>query len=490
MPAGPARIPAISGAGLHVAGIGASAGGLEAMLPLFARLQANGRVAYVVAQHMAHDGHSDLVARLLDRAAALPVAVALDGAELLPDTIYVIPAGYDGCVDAERIMLRRPLAGSLSTPSASALFASIAASHGPRGIGIVLSGTGSDGVVGCRALKAEGGLTIAQQPAEAKFDGMPRAAIDARLIDHVLPAEAIADLLAERYPGTGKPAVPPPPPQRESQAAAFDAAARGELERLLPLVFATTGIDFSSYKEDTLLRRLEKRKATLGIADADAYLSLARHSADELRTLQQMFLVSVSGFFRDRASFRVLEHALAALLADKAEREPVAVWVPGCASGDEVYSLAIVLSELLGPALPRHPVQVVGTDLNAEALATAQAGIYRHTAFAEMDPALLARHFQPKGQHYEVAPALRALVRFEQHDALAGAPLAPLDLVSCRNLLIYMKGPLQDRLIECCHRALRPRGLLFIGPAESLGAAGDALFSPVDYYHRVFRRRD
>jgi chemotaxis protein methyltransferase CheR/two-component system CheB/CheR fusion protein len=270
----------------------------------------------------------------------------------------------------------------------------------------------------------------------------------------------------------------------------FDAAAQRELEQLLPLVFEATGIDFSSYKEDTLLRRLEKRKATLGIATADEYLRLARRSPDELHTLQQMFLVSVSSFFRDQASFRVLERAFAALLADKAACEPIAVWVPGCASGDEAYSLAIVLSELLGPEPRRHPVQVVGTDLNPEALAVARAGLYRHTALAEMDPALLARHFRPRGQHHEVAPSLRALVRFEQRDVLAGAPVTPLDLVSCRNLLIYMKGPLQDRLIECCHHALRPRGLLFIGPSESLGAAGDALFSPVDYYHRVFRRRD
>jgi chemotaxis methyl-accepting protein methylase len=490
MRAAPTTTASISGGDLHVAGIGASAGGLEAMLPLFARLRATGRVAYVVAQHMAHDGHGELVARLLGRAAALPVVVAQDGTRLQADTIYVIPAGQDGSVATDRIALRPPAPDSLSTPSASVLFASIAASQGPRGIGIVLSGTGGDGVAGCRALKAGGGLTIAQEPAEAKFDGMPRAAIDARLIDHVLPVEAIAGLLASLYPGAAASALPRPPPGMNDEAPAFDTAARRELERLLPLVFDATGIDFSSYKEDTLLRRLEKRKATLGIAGADEYLRLARRSPDELRTLQQMFLVSVSGFFRDRASFRALEHALVVLLAEKAAGEPVAVWVPGCASGDEAYTLAIVLSELLGPELGRHPVQVVGTDLNAEALATARAGIYRHTACVEMDPALVTRHLLPKGQHYEVAPALRALVRFEQRDALVGAPLAPLDLVSCRNLLIYMKGPLQERLIACCHRALRPHGLLFIGPSESLGAAGEALFSPVDHYHRLFRRRD
>lgn len=480
---------AIDGDNLHVAGIGASAGGLEAMLPLFARLRASGRIAYVVAQHMAHDGHGELVARLLGREAALPVVMAQDGARLEADTIYVIPAGHDGGIAADRIALHPPAPDSLSAPSASVLFASIAASLGPRGIGIVLSGTGSDGVAGCRALKAQNGLTIAQEPAEAKFDGMPRAAIDAQLIDHVLPVEAIADLLAVLYPGAATPA-PPCPPCIKDEAPASDTAARRELECLLPLVFDATGIDFSSYKEETLLRRLEKRKATLGIAEAEEYLHLARHDPDELRTLQQMFLVSVSGFFRDRDSFRVLENALAALLAEKAEREPVAVWVPGCASGDEVYTLAIVLSELLVSEPGRHPVQVVGTDLNAEALATARAGIYRHGACAEMDPALRARHLRQRGGHYEVAPSLRTLVRFEQRDALAGAPLAPLDLVSCRNLLIYMKESLQERLIECCYRALRPHGLLFIGPSESLGSAGDAWFSPVDHYHRLFRRRD
>lgn len=460
------------------------------MLPLFARLPATGRVAYVVAQHMAHDGHDELVVRLLGRAAALPVVLARNGERLGPDTIHVIPAGHDGQVEADRLVLRPPAVGSLSTPAANVLFGSLAEALGPRAIGIVLSGTGTDGVAGCRAVKASGGMTIAQDPAEAKFDGMPRAAIEARLIDHVLPVAAIADLLASRFRSMAKPAAPVIPPRAEDAAPAHDEAARRELARLLPLVFEATGIDFSSYKEDTLLRRLEKRKAMLGIGAAEDYLRLARRDPGELRTLQQMFLVSVSTFFRDRDAFRVLERALAGQLADKAAGEPIDVWVPGCATGDEAYSLAIMLSELQGPAQSNHPVRIVGTDLNAEALATARAGIYRQTAFAEMDAALRTRHFLPKGQHYEVAPSLRALVRFEQRDVLAGAPLEPLDLVSCRNLLIYMKGPLQDRLIECCHRALRPRGLLFIGPSESLGAIGDARFAPVDHYHRLFRRRD
>lgn len=482
-------------AALHVAGIGASAGGIEAMLPMFAHLPATGRIAYVVAQHMAHNGHSDLVARLLGRESALPVMLARDGERLQPDTVYVIPAGKDGCMRDGCLDLQAPGSGNLSTPSVNVLFASIGEASRERAVGIVLSGTGTDGTAGCRAIRSRGGLTIAQEPAEAKFDGMPGAAIEARVIDRVLPVEAIGDALAELFPAMAR---PPAPPVSSSGVVAgpalaepaLDPAQLRELERLLQLVHEATGIDFSSYKEETLLRRLEKRKATLGIASAEDYLALVRRQPDELRTLQQHFLVSVSSFFRDRDSFRELERALAAVVAGKCAGEPLRVWVPGCATGDECYSLAIVLAELLGPYHDRHAVQITGTDINTEALATAREGVYRQTALGEVEEGLRERYFVARGQHFEVTDALRECVKFEQRDVLAGPPATGLDLVSCRNLLIYLKSRLQDQLIGSFHQALRPQGLLFVGLSESLGVVGDSLFVAVDRYHRLFRRRE
>jgi chemotaxis protein methyltransferase CheR/two-component system CheB/CheR fusion protein len=479
---------------LHIAGVGASAGGLEAMLPMFARMQATGRIAYVVAQHMAKDGHDELVVRLIHRESSLPVVLAQSEETLQADTIYVIPSGKDGVVSGRQIVLQEPAPTNISTPSVNTLFSSIAASLKSNGIGIVLSGTGYDGVTGCRALKAQGALTIAQLPTEAKFDGMPTAAIEAGSIDETLPVEAIGPRLAERFPGsvTTTDRKPAPAPSRlaVSPAPTFTAQPSSpvppsELGQLLKLVHQATGIDFSSYKEDTLLRRLDKRLSTLNIKSLAAYLVHVRQQPDELKTLQQLFLVSVSSFFRDADSFTVLRTWLSRQLAGKPAGEPVRVWVPGCASGEEPYTLAILLKELSG----QRPIEIVATDLNPEALEMAAEGVYRQTAFKEMTPALRERYTVPKGQHAEVLPEIRALVRFEKRDVLSGAPVANLDLISCRNLLIYMKSELQDQLIATFHRALHPQGLLFIGQSESLSFVGNSLFVPVDHYHRLFRRR-
>jgi chemotaxis protein methyltransferase CheR/two-component system CheB/CheR fusion protein len=253
-------------------------------------------------------------------------------------------------------------------------------------------------------------------------------------------------------------------------------------------VHQATGIDFSSYKEDTLLRRLEKRKSTLGIESADAYQAHIRQHPDELKTLQHLFLVSVSSFFRDRESFNVLNMSLAKLVAGKRPDEPVRAWVPGCASGEEPLTLAILLKELAGT----RPVEILATDLNPEALALAREGNYRTTAFKEMEPMLRERYFTAHGQHFQASAELHACIRYEQRDVLGGiggTPPANLDLVSCRNLLIYMKSHLQDQLIKTFHTALRSQGLLFIGQSESLSFVGNSLFVPIDHYHRLFRRR-
>lgn len=473
---------------LYVAGIGASAGGLEAMLPLFAHLPVTGRVAYVVAQHMAHDAHSDLVARLIERESRLPVAVAHDGETLQADRVYLVPAGKDGIVQGNTLTLHEPAPEYLSHPSVNALLASIAHAHRGNAIGIVLSGTGSDGLAGCRAVKTAGGLTLAQDPLEAKFNGMPTAAIEARLIDRVLPVDAIGEALAKLFPGT---AVIPPPPVEATPVPpqTLPAAELRELEYLVRLVHEATGIDFSGYKEETLLRRLEKRKALLGIASAEAYLAQIRRTPDELHILQHLFLVSLSSFFRDRDSFRELEHALAAMIATKPDGEPLRVWVPGCASGEEPYTLAIILCELLGDYRSRHPVSIVATDLNEAALEIARTGCYRQTALREMAVPLQERYLIRKGQHFAVSNTLRAMVSFERRDVFSGAPGSDMDLISCRNLLIYLKGHLQDRLVSSFFQALRPNGLLFIGQSESPGLGSNAQFVPVDRYHRLFRRR-
>jgi chemotaxis methyl-accepting protein methylase len=481
------------------AGVGASAGGLEAMLPMFARMRRTGRIAYVVAQHMMHNGHSDLVARLIQRDSALPVEVAGNGVRLQADHVYVIPSGKDGRVKGGCLELTSPLPGNISTPSVNVLFRSVADAHLSEAIGILLSGAGTDGTVGCRAIKASGGLTLAQDPTEAKFDGMPSAAIGAKVIDRVLRVEQIGEMLAQLYPGRPQalPAVPESTrrrpnssPQRAEQVTApVTKAPHPELAPLLEQILEATSIDFSSYKEETLLRRLEKRKSVLGLDSAEAYRAYIRQQPGELHVLQHLFLVSVSSFFRDRESFRVLEKALADLAQGKGAGEPIRVWVPGCASGEECYTLAIVLLEILRETRRQHPVLITGTDLNPEALEMAEQGVYRLTAFKEVEEALQGKYFTRFGQHLAVKPEVKACVTFERRDVFSGAPSNELDLVSCRNLLIYLKGHLQDQLITSFHQALRRDGLMFIGQAESLSFLGGSLFSTLDSSHRLFRRR-
>jgi len=480
----------------HIAGVGASAGGLDAMLLMFSRMQPTGRIAYVVAQHMAKGGHDELVVRLISRESALPVRLASDNTQFASDKVYVIPSGKEGYVTEGVLHLRDPDGSHVSTPSVNALFASIAESSKQQAIGIVLSGAGRDGTLGCKAIREHGGLVIAQLPEEAKFGGMPQAAIDAKAVDQVMPVTQIGPALAQMFPG--KPvsnwrrsaqvhnnpeyALALRSPD-DADPAALDPDLR-ELQALLPQILKATGIDFSSYKEDTLLRRLKKRKSTLGIASSDAYLSWVGANPEELRILQHLFLISVTSFFRDSDAFDVLKLSLAKMLADKPCSEPVRVWVPGCASGEEPLTLAILLRELTG----KHPIQIIGTDLNQEALELARAGLYRKTAFKEMPLSLRDKYFTAHGQHWQVKPDLAACVTFNQRDVLSMKLSVPLDLISCRNLLIYMKSPLQDQLIQCFHAALRTQGLLFIGQSESLSVVGNALFVPINHYHRLFRR--
>ena len=442
---------------------------------MFATMPRTGRIAFVVAQHMAKNGHDELVARLIGRESALPVELVRENTQLTADRVYVIPSGKDGRVQENTLCLAEPSAEHLSTPSVNALLSSIATSAHGKAIGIVLSGTGTDGVNGCRAIRNAGGLTIAQDPQEAKFDGMPTAAIEAHLIDQILPVQSIGQILSRKF--SDRASAPAP--------AHDDAGKNRELAHLLQQVLHATGIDFSSYKEDTLLRRLEKRMAMLGMASSDDYQTRIRSHPEELRMLQHLFLVSLSSFFRDQGSFEVLKRSLEKLVASKPEHEAIRIWVPGCASGEEPYTLAILLRELTS----HHAIEITATDLNPEALKMAREAVYRQTAFKEMATSLRDRYFQPRGQHYALRSDISACVSFEQRDVLTGTPLEELDLVSCRNLLIYMKSHLQDQLVKTFHQALRSRGLLFIGQSESLSFVGNTLFVPIDHYHRLFCKR-
>jgi len=470
---------------LHVVGVGASAGGLDAMGELFSKLLPSGRAAYVIAQHMAKDGHSELVTRMLNRQSPLSVVEATGGELLEADKVYLIPSGSDGEVKNGHIYLLPPAREHLSTPSVNFLFASLAREYGKRSIGIILSGAGSDGTAGCRAIKTGGGKTIVQAPKSAQYSGMPLAVMRAGAADAEMDPEGIARYLTGMFPPT--PSVRAAAVQ--PAATAPPAPLNPHLTTLLQRVFDATGVDFTSYKEETLQRRLDRRLVTLKIESGEQYLQYTQQNPGELTILQRLFLVSLSSFFRDSGAFALVEKHLTELVRQKKQGDTIRIWVPGCASGEECYTFAIMLAEILGENFTHYNIRILGSDLSPDALEFAKEGGYRQTAFKETDPKILKGYFEHKGQLYRVSQPIRAVCEFMKQDVASAKAPENLDVVSCRNLLIYMKSNLQDQLFKKFHQALLPNGLLFIGQSENIGLLGNSLFTPVDHYHRLYRRR-
>ncbi len=449
---------------------------------LLPHLRANGRTRYVVAQHMAKTGHNDLVLRVLARTSGLPIVQGQTGELLLPDRIYVVPSNWNGVVKAGKLHLLEPASTQLSTPSVNELFKSIAEAAGSSAVGIILSGAGADGLQGCQAIKAGGGAVFIQTPETALIGGMLGAVERAGLADAVLSPEDLAQRINDL--------VPAPPAARAPSVAVPTESHPSGLQGLIQKVSQASGINFSSYKEDTLLRRIRGRMKTLGLSELEGYVARASADPAELDVLKRLFVVSLSWFFRDRPVFDELRKLLTTALAKKAGQESARVWVPGCATGEECYTFAILLTELLKDFAPGVRVEIIGSDVNAEALEVARCAHYSIKAFKELqDSDLTARYFSAAPVGYQLAEPIRALCTFRQEDVIAAAPPAALDLISCRNLLIYMKSDLQEKMIDKFYRALKPDGLLLLGMSENIGIAGTARFSAVDSGLRIFRRK-
>lgn len=474
----------------YVVGIGSSAGGLEALSDLLPQLKTSGRISYVIAQHMVLDGHSDLMVKILNRYANLDIVLASDKQALQPDRIYLIPAGNDGVVANGCIHLQPPAKERISTPSVNVLFKSIAESCESHGIGVVLSGTGSDGVLGCRAIKQYQGMTIAQDPTTASFNGMPNAAIEAGVVDQVRTAPEIAGAIMQKVLGSSHLMQSDLIIQNDlvdsEDAAAEDA--RG-LQKILELVQERTGVNFAGYRTETLNRRLKTRMATFKISSLKDYYLYLQKTPHEAQQLQQLFLVSFSSFFRDAAAFQSLEKHLTRIVADKNTNDSIDIWVAGCASGEEVYTLAILLTEIKTSLGKENPVRIWGSDLNPAALQQAISGEYTSKAMKEIAPAHLSKYFTQKDEVFVVNDFIKSMCSFALENVFETEVVKTLDLVSCRNLLIYFKGPLQDQLISIFHKHLLKNGLLFLGQSESLNASRNHLFKALDLSHKLYVRR-
>jgi two-component system CheB/CheR fusion protein len=466
--------------GLTIVGVGASAGGLDAFRELLGALPAEPGLALVLVQHMAPNHDSALPVLLASRT-PMRVVQATDGVRIQPDNVYVIPPNVQMAIEDGTLALSpRPTDRTQYTPI-DTFFASLAAVKNSRAIAVVLSGTASDGAIGLREVKASGGITFAQDPGSARFDSMPRAAIATGMVDLILkPAEIAAKIMEiASHPYVRAPLGAP------------DRVTIGEdqLARIFDLLRPVSGVEFRHYKLATIRRRLARRMALHRITDGERYVALLQSSPEEVRGLFQDLLIHVTRFFREPESFEALAATvLPALIEGRETDHPIRVWVCGCATGEEAYSVAIALVEALQTHKSDVRAQILATDVSETAIEHARMGVYSASIAADVGTERLRRFFVRSDGNYRVNKTIRDLCVFARQDLTKDPPFSRLDLVMCRNVLIYMDSMLQRKLIGLFHYALQPDGFLVLGQAETVGAQA-SLFSVVDKKFRIHRKK-
>jgi two-component system, chemotaxis family, CheB/CheR fusion protein len=468
-----------------VVGIGASAGGLEAIKALLAQLPEETGLAYVFVQHL-DPHHPSLLPELLARVTLLPVREVEEGMRVEPDCVYSCPSNVSLALTQDTFQLSQEPQVSGERHVIDRFFTSLARTRGRQAVGVLLSGTGSDGTLGLQAIRAAGGITFAQEPASAAFPQMPRSAIEASCVDHVLSCAEIARTLAQ----VGSHA-PLSQDQPTMQTVAERVSEPG-FTSILHLLSQQSGVDFLSYKSTTLQRRIESRMTLLHLADLSAYAAYLREHPDEVEALAQSVLIAVTDFFRDPAVFEALARLVWPILMQRRERrEPLRIWVPGCATGEEVYSLAICLLEFLQSHELSQPFQIFASDVNPKVLAQARAGIYAESRLSPVSPERLQRYFTPLDRHrsrYRIDASLRERCVFATHNLLLDPPYTRLDLISCRNVLMYLRASAQQQILQTFHYALVPEGFLLLGTSESIEPLS-RLFGRVEPGQHLYRKQ-
>jgi two-component system, chemotaxis family, CheB/CheR fusion protein len=462
-----------------VVGIGASAGGLEAISELVAELPAETGMAFLLVQHLAPNQESFLT-EILAGKAKIAVKSATDRGSIEPDHFYVIPPNTILTVSDGALRLASREQAERPRQPVNSLFRSLAEEHGLRAVAVVLSGTDADGARGLEEVKAAGGITMAQEPASAKYDGMPKSAIATGCVDFVLTPKELARELVRisRHPYLSSPPPADEPVPEENS-----------LNRIFRLLLGQSGTDFSGYKRSTVRRRLARRMALREITGLSAYLDLLKQDPAEINALAQDFLIRVTGFFRDPETFEGLSGIVfPALFENRSPGEPVRIWVPACASGEEVYSIAIVLLEFLNDRSAATRIQLFGTDLSDLAIGKAREGLYPDNIADDVSPERLGRFFVKVDEHYQISKRIRDMCIFARHDVTRDPPFSRLDLASCRNLLIYLDPGLQRRVVSFFHYSLKPHGFLLLGPSETIGRSSE-LFHLVDQRYRIYCRQ-
>jgi two-component system CheB/CheR fusion protein len=468
---------------LVIVGVGASAGGLEAFSALLRQLPAEPNLAVVFVQHLAPQHESALVP-LLSVQSALPVIQADDGMYVEPNRVYVIPPNRQLVISGRKLHVSpRPGDKSQYNPI-DAFFVSLAQAGGSRAAGVVLSGTASDGSEGMREIKIAGGLTIAQTPQTAKYDGMPRSAIATGMVDLVLPPDQIGPKLAEFALGASASAMP-----LTAEILPEVVLTDEQLHELFDLLRPVSGIDFRHYKPPTIKRCLFRRMALHRLTDVEDYIRMLGKDAAEVRNLSRDLLIHVTRFFREPESFDAIAHQVfPPILESRISDQPIRVWVSGCATGEEAYSLAILLVEFLQKRNSDVRVHIFATDVSDAAIEHARTGTYPASIEADVSADRLRRFFTKEDGGYRVTKMIRDMCVFARQDLTKDPPFSRLDLILCRNVLIYMDLVLQKKLLSIFHYALNPNGFLVLGQAETVGAQA-TLFSLVDKKFRIHRKR-
>ncbi|MBJ7534551.1 PAS domain S-box protein [Rhodomicrobium vannielii ATCC 17100] len=466
-----------------IVGVGASAGGLEAFTAFFENMPPDSGMAFVLVQHLAPD-HKSMLAEILGKTTAMPVTEAADGTEVLPNQVFVIPPDATLTIANGRFVVVKPAPPREVRRPIDTFMFSLARDQGENAVCVILSGTGSDGSLGLGSIKEHGGLTIAQAEVDhqAKL-GMPRSAAATGFVDHVLQVKDIPAKLLDYHRHLAQ-------AKAHKNAEGIRKDAVEHLAEIATLLHSAVGHDFSEYKEKTFVRRVQRRMQVLNLDSMNGYLEELRGNPKELELLFRDLLIGVTQFFRDPAAFEALEaKVIPALIAGRGADDQVRVWVAGCATGEEAYSIAILLMEAVAklPSAPR--IMIFATDIDDRAIAHARAGRYPGALLDAVSPQRLERWFVREGNHYAVSSELRESIVFSVHSVLRDPPFSKLDLISCRNLLIYLDTALQDRLIPIFHYALRPGGYVFLGPSESI-ARQEHFFTEVDKKHRLFERRN
>ena len=468
-----------------IVGIGASAGGLEALELFLANAPANSGMAFVIVQHL-DPTHKDIMVELLQRGTAMLVLQVKDRTRVKPDCVYVIPPNKDMSILHGVLHLLDPVAPRGLRLPIDFFFRSLADDRQEHSIGVILSGMGSDGTLGLRAIKEKAGVAFVQEPASAKFDGMPRSAIEAGLADVTAPVEALPGRISV-YLHHAPLIVQSDPPAGEKD--------QSSLEKVMLLLRAQTGHDFSLYKKNTIYRRIERRMGIHQVDKIANYVRFLQENPQEVTLLFRELLIGVTSFFRDPEAWEQLKTAvLPALLAGQTPDRALRAWVPACSTGEEAYSLAMLFKEALESQGTLNPVrnvslQVFATDLDPDAIVKAREGVFPANIAADVSVERLGRFFVPVERGYQVVKSIREMVIFAPQNIIMDPPFTKLDLLSCRNLLIYLTPELQKKLLPLFHYSLNPGGFLFLGSAETIGGFGN-LFAPLAGKSRLYRRRD